>query len=414
MNAALGAMRAQEKAGDIAAAAASHNQALSSAKGRAAVASVQKQNPTFAALVGYDPFKVSTVEPETDTRPGPKDDTVAAPTPVGVYTKREKGGWVRTYERMSDGSQRVIDEYQDRGAGESVQAIFEMAGLGKDFAASLMAVIDGVYNDNITPTAAQILSSVYNSDAYKTRFKANVTIQKRLSDGQGRAGDRMLTPKEYIDAEAAYATILSDSGMPTGYYDSPDDFTTLIGNSVSVSEFKSRVDTAYLALNFADEYTMNSLQNYYNLSKGDLVAYLLDPARATPILEARELKRNEFGLNDRTELQKMYETSTVGGMASRVGLSDDKSLSEDIVQLGKTGQAEAAFKTAAEQAPDVNRLGKLYNGPLDFKDLVKESLSLSGGIESGRKRKKFVGREKAAFGSQGALDKTSLSKVQDV
>jgi hypothetical protein len=146
----------------------------------------------------------------------PAAPAVATPTVTGVFTRREKGGFIKTYERLSDGTNREIDSYQDRSAGEAVQQMFEMAGLGREFAASLMDSINSVYANSISPTSAEILSSVYNSDAYKTRFKANVDIQKRLSEGKGRAGDRMLTPKEYIDAEQTYATLLRDSGMPTG------------------------------------------------------------------------------------------------------------------------------------------------------------------------------------------------------
>lgn len=412
MNAALGVARAQEAAGNAEAARDAANRAAMFAENNKAAAAAVAN---YAATIRDAPFQ-PTVAPPTKVDPvvEPVTPAVVAPTVTGVFTRREKGGFIKTYERLSDGTEREIDSYQDRSAGESVQQMFELAGLGKEFASSLMDSINSVYANSISPTAAEILSTVYNSDAYKTRFKANVDIQKRLSDGKGRAGDRMLTPKEYIDAEQTYATLLRDSGMPTGYYDSPDDFSSLISNSISASEFKSRIDTAYDALNFADEYVVNSLQTYYNLSRGDLVSYLLDPTRAAPILESRALSTNEFGLNDRTQLQKMYETSVVGGFASRAGLASDQNLSENIVNLGKTSQAEAAFTAAAQQEPDVKRLGKLYDQPLDFKDLVKETLSLSGGVEAGRKRKKFVGREKAAFNSQGAIDKTSLSKVQDV
>ena len=55
MNAALGVMRAQQAAGNNAAAAAAFNNALNSAQTSSAVSSVQKQNPTFAALQGYSP-----------------------------------------------------------------------------------------------------------------------------------------------------------------------------------------------------------------------------------------------------------------------------------------------------------------------------------------------------------------------
>jgi hypothetical protein len=138
-----------------------------------------------------------------------------------------------------------------------------------------------------------------------------------------------------------------------------------------------------------------------------------------PILEGRAAKAaqagvDDFGLNSRTELQRVFEASKVGGMADRQGLVIDKGFSEEIVDLGKSGQAEEALNTAGALDADVRRLGSLYGQPLDFKDLVRETLNMQGGVESGRKRRKFASKERAAFNAQGAIDKTSLTRMQDV
>lgn len=341
---------------------------------------------------------------------------VAAPHVTSTYTKREIGGWVRTYQTWSDGRTVVLDEYQDKSAGDAVAEMFRMAGLNQEFVDQLVGVIDNIYNTNIAPTQAQITNAVYSSNAYKQRFKANEIIRQRLADGQGRPGDRLLLPAEYIALENTYRTILQDAEMPEGYYDTPDDFINLISNGVSASEFKSRVDTAYDALNNADQSVVNSLQRYYNLTQGDLVAYLLDPAKATPLLEGRAAARtaNPYGLNSRTDLQRAYEASKVGGSAERQGLDVERTMSEEIVDLGKSGQADETFATAGAADPDIRRLGKLYGEALDFKDLVRETLNLSGGVESGKKRRKFASKERAAFNAQGALSEKSLSRMQDV
>ena len=107
-------------------------------------------------------------------------------------------------------------------------------------------------------------------------------------------------------------------------------------------------------------------------------------------------------------------SSKVGGAAARQGLDVGKSMSEEIVDQGKAKQADEAFSIAGAQDTDLRRLGRLYDQPLDFKDLVKESLSLTGGVDSGKKRRKLASKERASFGGQGALDRTSLRKAQDV
>lgn len=338
--------------------------------------------------------------------------TAAPATVVSVITRRRTGGWVDTVQIMSDGSQQVIDSYQDMSARDSALAMFRAAGLDEAFINSLAASIDAVYASNVMPTDAQILSAIYNSDAYKKRFAANEVIKKRLADGQGRPGDAMLTPKEYIDLENTYRQIMQDAEMPIGFYDSVSDFTNLIANGISAAELKGRVDTAHDALTNADDSVRNALQQFYGLTTGDMVAYLLDPTKAQPILMGKT--NNQYGLNSADALQRAYRTSEVGAYATRQGLEGDKSLSEEIVQLGQDDRAESAIRAAAGADAQLKRLGSLYGESLDYRDLVRESLNLSGGTTSGRKRKKLASKERAAFNGQSALDRTSLSKATDV
>lgn len=370
---------------------------------------------------GYIPVWTPPTQ-ETPTAPIPSDDddneksgggNTPKATVVSQYTRRAYGGKVETVRVYSDGTEEVIDSYVNKSAGEDAAEIFRMAGLDPEFVNSLMGLIDKVYNDNIDPSAGQVLNVIYNSDAYKQRFAGNEAIRKRMADGQGRPGDRLLSPKEYMDAESSYRTILQDAGMPEGYYDTPSDFNDLIANSISVSEFKSRVDTAFDALNRADEFTVNALQQYYGLSNADLAAYMLDPTKATPVLEGKQMS-GAFGLNNNQELQKIYSSAQVGGAAGRQGLDLGSGMAEEIVDQGKTGQAEEAFATAGALDADVQRLGSLYGSSMDFKDLVKESLNLTGGVAAGKKRRKFASKERAAFGGQGAVDRKSLSRMQDV
>ena len=366
--------------------------------------------PFDFTLGGTVPGWDGTTNPNGGSNPPP----AAPPTVAGVYTKRE-GMYLVTYERMSDGTQREIDRAKERSAGDDVQAMFTNAGLDRAFVSQLVGIIDGLYQGNAAPTQGQMLNAIYNSEPYKKRFAANETIHQRLADGQGRPGDRLLSPKEYIDLENTYRTIFQDAQMPTGFYDAPDDFNNLISNSISAAELQSRVNVAQDALQKADKATLDSLTKYYNLNQGDLVAYLLDPTKAMPVLEGiSKQAANVYGMNSRSDLERMYESSKVGGAAARQGLDVGKSMSEEIVDQGKAKQADEAFSIAGAQDTDLRRLGRLYDQPLDFKDLVKESLSLTGGVDSGKKRRKLASKERASFGGQGALDRTSLRKAQDV
>ena len=339
----------------------------------------------------------------------------AGKTLVDTKEVYDYNGVVKTMNIWSDGttSENEALRRTEKSAGDDVKEMFRAAGLDENFISSLMSTIDSVYANNVKPTASQIQVAINTSDAYKQRFKGNEAIRQRMAGGQGRPGDRLLTPAEYIALERTYRTIFADAEMPAGYYDNVDDFANLIGNSVSAAELQSRVDTAKSALREADNATLNTLQQYYNLSQGDLVSYLLDPARAMPILEGRQTQ-GQYGLNSREELQRQYAAAQVGGTAARQGLEAGQGLSEEIVQQGKQQYAEQAFSAAGAENKNIQRLGSLYGEPLDFKDMVKETLSLTGGVEAGVKRRKFASKERAAFGGQSAIDKSSLSRKQDV
>lgn len=338
------------------------------------------------------------------------------PTVVQTKTKRKPGGMVDSIQVYSDGSEKVIDTYKDLSASDSVVQMFSNAGLDASFSTALNAVIDKVYLDNIAPTDAQILSSVYASDAYKTRFAANEVIRKRLADGKGLPGDRLLTPKEYITAEAGYKEILQEAGLPAEFYDSPDDLNNIIASSVSVSEFTSRVNVARDALQNADQNVVNALKDYYGLDRSQLTAYLLDPEKAMSTVINAKLKYNTPE-ETVTRAKEMYTAAQVGGAALRAGQTATAGFAEEITKAGKAGQAEEAFQTASGQAQDYRRLLSLAGETANNEDLVREQLSLSGGAGVAEKRKRLASAERARFAQKSAVDTTSLgrrNKLADV
>ena len=335
----------------------------------------------------------------------------AKPKVVGQKTVRKTGGVVEVYQQMSDGTLGTkLEEYKDFGARDSVMKMFENTGLGQAYIDSLMSTIDKVYEENIMPTDAQVLNSIYNSEAYKTRFAANETIKKRMADGKGRPGDKLLTPYEYIQTEKAYEEILRESGLPTGFYDQQEDFTNFISMGVSAAELTDRVNIAKNALNNADEGIKTALKDYYGLTNEDLTAYLLDKDRAMNLIDSRFKYTTE-------EAKKMYTAAEIGGAASRAGQMSDKAFSEEIYAAGKSGQAEAAFQSAATQQKDYQRLMGLYGETGDVQDLAREELALSGGTDVTAKKKRLASKERAIFSQKSAIDTTSLgrrSKKADV
>ena len=328
----------------------------------------------------------------------------AKPTVAYEKTVRKTGGVVEVYQVMSDGTiGNMVDSYTDFGARDSVLKMFENTGLGKAFMDSLMDSIDSVYRDNIMPTDAQVLNSIYDSEAYKTRFAANETIAQRMKDGKGRPGDKLLTPFEYIQAEAGYRRILSEAGLPTGFYDTQDDFRRLLENSVSAAELTDRVNIARNALQNADKATKDALKSYYNMSEGEMAAYLLDSEKAFDIINSK------FRYTT-AEAQQMYGAAEIGGAALRANQMSDKAFAEEIYKSGKGAQAEGAFQSAAANQADYQRITNLYGEESGTEDLAREELALAGGADVTIKKKRLASKERAMFAQKSAIDATSLGR----
>ena len=333
-----------------------------------------------------------------------------ARTVVGTGTVRKLGGIVQTVQYWSDGTQTVLSEEKDFGARDSVMKMFENTGLGQTFIKSLMDTIDTVYSENIMPTEAQVLNSIYNSDAYKTRFAANEAIRKRMADGKGMPGDKLLTPYEYIQTENQYRTIMQEASLPTGFYDQQEDFTKFIENNMSPAELTERVNIAKQALQSADTNIVKSLQDYYGLSTGDLTAYMLDKDKAFNVIDSRMKYTTE-------EAKKMYTSAEIGGAALRAGTMAEKTFAEEIYAAGKAPQAEQAFQGVGRDQKDYQRLMQLYGETAGQEDLAREALALAGGTDVTLKTKRLASKERAQFAQKSAVDTTSLgrrTKLADV
>jgi hypothetical protein len=329
-----------------------------------------------------------------------------AVTSLGQVTRRKPGGVVEVYSMLSDGTEKLLDQYTDFSARDSVMKMFENTGLEKKFVDNLLATVDQVYLDNVAPTDAQILNTIYNSDAYKTRFAANEIIRKRMADGTGMAGDKILNPAEYIAVEEGYRTIMQNAGLPAGFYDNPNDFTNLISSKIDPAELKSRVNIAADALQKADMNTKNALRSFYGLSDQDMVAYLLDSDKAFKLIEGRQA----FTLST-ADAEKQYGAAKIGGAALRAGMEDpSKGLAEEIYAADKGDQAESVFQNAAQQQQAYERLVGLSGGQAGKEDLVRSQLALEGGADITKKTRELASKERARFQQKSAINQTSLQR----
>lgn len=224
---------------------------------------------------------------------------------------------------------------------------------------------------------------VRQTPEFKTRFAAN---EQRI-----KAGLTPLSIDKYLSLENSYRQVLSSAGLPAGFYDSNDDFTSWIAGDVSPDEIKHRVDLANSFVQSTDPSARAALQQYYNIGDGELIAYFLDQKRATPVLE------------------RQAAAATIGGAASRQGLSIGVDRAEQFASIGAAGQADQAYSTIAELLPTANKLSDIYDGS-DYRQTDAEDELLGGLASARRKRQRLSDLEQGNFSGSSGVTKQSLGK----
>ena len=262
------------------------------------------------------------------------------------------------------------------GAKQILREVLSTYGLGDlyDYAWSLYS------NQTIDISDTEsFMYALREQEAYKKRFAAN---ERRKA-----LGFNELKPSTYIALEKSYRDTLAANGLPRGFYDSPDDFEKLIGGDVSVAELNNRLKDAYAVVRDASPEVKNKMAEMYGITDGDLLAYVIDPDRARPLM-APDYKRQA-------------QAALIAESAQRLsGLNFNKDIAEQFVRQGITqAEAEAAFTT-------VGQMGELRRGGLgeqQISDLQFAQAALGTDAEAKRlveeRKRRRIGEVTASGGS---------------
>jgi len=238
---------------------------------------------------------------------------------------------------------------------------------------------------------AEFIQQGYSNDTVALMLQDTPEYQQRFSGNAARlkAGLPVLSPDEYLATEQAYRQIMSSVGVPKGFYDSQDDFSKFIAQDVSPTELKQRVDQAAKAVDNSDPYYTQSLREMYGLSTGDMIAHLLDPEKAQPLV-LKQAKAAEFG-----------------AAALRQGLQVNTSDYEQYAAGVGTGiGAEQGMQNVAELAPGLQTLATMSG---DQYDQITAEQEVFGGLASAkRKRQQLTAQEEARFTGRSNVESKSL------
>ena len=265
---------------------------------------------------------------------------------------------------------------EQRNAYEAIRMIFEGYGLGGLAPKILEYVQQGYGSDTITML-------LQRTDEYKQRFAAN--------EARRKAGLPVLAPNEYLATEQAYRQIMRNAGLPSGFYDSPEDFNRFLSVDVSPTELKSRVDLAVQATEFADPALTKALKAQ-GVDTGAITAWFLDEKKAIPLIT------------------KQMNAAQIGAAALRNSLDMDPTRSMEWAKQGITAdQAKQGYGQIAGFLPDAAKLGAIYGDFYDQETAEAEIFGQSG--VAGEKRKKLASQERASFGGAVGGAKAGLAGV---
>lgn len=195
----------------------------------------------------------------------------------------------------------------------------------------LAGALIGYQQEGLDPNEAYL--RLKTTEQYKARFSGN---QMRKA-----AGLRQLSEAEYISKERALEQQFALYDLPKGFYNDPSDYAKAIASDLGAEELGARLDARRRVV---EEGSMTGVlayaQEQYGLGTGDLIAFFIDPDRATNLFD------------------RMAKASEIGAAAKRTGFGGlAKSEAERLMDQGiTTGQAIEGFGQAASLAELQNNL----------------------------------------------------------
>jgi hypothetical protein len=280
----------------------------------------------------------------------------------------------------------------DLGSSNNLNADFSAADSRDVFKTVLQQY--GFTPDQITSLTNQVISwgSTYNatqivndllptSQEYQNRFAGNADRVK--------AGLPALSPSAYLALESSYSQIAKTSGLPAGFYDTPDAMARLIGSDVSPTEFNDRVTAAKSAIANTDPYYTQALQQMYGLDNGTMLAHILDPEAAAPIVE------------------RQANAAQYGAAALAQGLAINPQNFEQYASGVGTGvNAVQGMEQVASITPDLANLAAISGDK--YNQSTAEAEVFGGLASAKRKREQLVGQEQNRFTGRSNVDSKSL------
>jgi len=227
---------------------------------------------------------------------------------------------------------------------------------------------------------------------WKQRFSAN---ESRLKQGLS-----VLDPATYLATEAAYKDVLIAAGIPNSTVNDVGYLGQLIAKDVSPVEVQQRVDAARAAISNEDPFVRQQLQQEFGLTTGDMVLHILDPEKAS------------------TVIQQKVNAAKVGAEFQRQGVGVGMGTAEQYAAQGITqAQAQqAAINVATQTAPTqalAQRYGAFAPAGGAGAAITAADLGTAGAAQAQMELQRLKTQEISSFSGSSGVGKGSLLGAEE-
>ena len=293
-------------------------------------------------------------------------------------------------ENPNEGARRIARDY--------LRELFGTFGFSAEDVNQLMSELEPWITQGYADGAGEALMMKFRgTTTYQQRFAGMAELK-----GRGQA----ISESEYIQLESSYRNVMQNYGLPTTFYDKPEDYARLIGAGLSVNEVEQRVVAAKQALN---PLVAQELQEYYGVSAGTGMAYLLGLTNAEGV--ALESARTQ------EQIRTGARAAQIGAAAERAGFSMDRTYAErlggtsvgttvDPFQVGTLAQLEGTFDQARRIADRETTLAAIDTEAYDQRDALAASFGDEQAKLASERRGK---RERSRFAGSSGVAGSSLS-----
>lgn len=301
---------------------------------------------------------------------------------------------IRAQEKAAD----QADFYADAGAvfRGTLKTIFPGSQndvwINQLFEAAKPRLTVGFDTENILDL---MLQNGETPDAFNQRFKGIFELDKRRD-----AGENVYVPRiaEYVAGEEDYARLMTRLGMSS--LGTIDNYGTLVGNDVSLSEVTERVSEAYNRVKGLDEQVLAGLKEQFpSLRQQDLIQAVL--TKETPGQLENRIIRSEIGVEAKQ-----------AGVVSQLG-------AQVLQEKGVTrSQARQGFQSLAEYqrtaGAGIAQSQRMFGDNTSAADLQTELESEALLGQTSKTRKRLESQARAQFGGQSGIVTGSLSRKKQV